>query len=70
MRYKVDWSIVKDRIPTAVNKSWPVEPCSDGYEYNKTEVSSSVVIDVSFFKFVHILTSIFYQAKSQSNKNM
>lgn len=34
--------------PIVANESWPVEPCLDGYEYDRTEVISSIVIDVSF----------------------
>lgn len=29
------------------NASWPIEYCNDGWEYNKSEVYSSIVIDVS-----------------------
>lgn len=29
------------------NESWPIESCDRGWEYNKTDVQSSIVIDVS-----------------------
>ncbi|XP_041985089.1 carcinine transporter [Aricia agestis] len=46
MRYDVDWSdILSKGGPIAVNESWPVEPCLDGYEYDTSEVKSSIVID-------------------------
>jgi hypothetical protein len=32
------------------NATWPVEKCSQGWEYNQTDVKSSIVIDVSNFK--------------------
>ncbi|XP_039764385.1 carcinine transporter [Pararge aegeria] len=46
VRYSVDWSaLLSTGKPIDVNESWPVEPCLDGYEYDKSEVKSSVVID-------------------------
>lgn len=48
MRYSVNWSaILHSDKPIEVNKSWPMEPCLDGYEYDTSEVISSIVIDVS-----------------------
>jgi hypothetical protein len=29
------------------NMSWPVEPCLEGWEYDTTQVTSSIVSDVS-----------------------
>lgn len=35
------------------NSSWPVVPCDHGWEYETSEVKSSIVIDVrSFFRFL------------------
>lgn len=31
------------------NSSWPVVPCDHGWEYETSEVKSSIVIDVRFF---------------------
>lgn len=51
-RYAVNWTqilendYIEDIFP---NTSWPIEYCPSGWEYNKTEVESSIVIDVSFF---------------------
>jgi hypothetical protein len=36
------------------NNSWPTEPCWAGWEYNTTEVTSSIVIDVSTQAFSHV----------------
>lgn len=33
------------------NESWPIESCDKGWEYNKTDVQSSIVIDVSLTPF-------------------
>lgn len=49
-RYAVNWTDildVNDINNFEPNTSWPVELCKDGWEYNKSEVSSSIVIDVS-----------------------
>ncbi|CAH2066908.1 unnamed protein product, partial [Iphiclides podalirius] len=45
-RYSVNWTEITfpDGL-VKINSSWPVEPCLDGYEYDKSEVTSSVVID-------------------------
>ncbi|XP_050361556.1 carcinine transporter [Nymphalis io] len=47
LRYSVNWTelLKTSKKPIEVNESWPVEPCYDGYEYDKTEVKSSIVID-------------------------
>ncbi|XP_053613138.1 carcinine transporter [Plodia interpunctella] len=46
VRYAVNWSsIIKTGKPMEVNTAWPHERCWDGYEYDTTEVTSSVVID-------------------------
>ncbi|XP_045511231.1 carcinine transporter isoform X1 [Colias croceus] len=45
-RYAVNWSdILETNGPIQINESWPVEPCFDGYEYDTSEIISSVVID-------------------------
>lgn len=47
MRYNINWEdIIESGKPFEVNTSWPTETCLDGWEYNKTDVPSSVVIDV------------------------
>ncbi|CAG9566810.1 unnamed protein product [Danaus chrysippus] len=46
VRYSVNWkSILSNGGTIKVNESWPVEPCLDGYEYDTSEVQSSIVID-------------------------
>lgn len=53
MRYSINWSeLIKANIINEFNhsKDWPVEPCLEGYEYDTTEVKSSIVIDVSLFR--------------------
>lgn len=37
------------------NNSWPTEPCWAGWEYNTTQVRSSIVIDVSTQTFSHVV---------------
>ncbi|XP_055550102.1 carcinine transporter [Wyeomyia smithii] len=47
-RYAVDWKDIlsnTDAESVFPNSSWPVEQCRDGWEYNTTEVKSSIVID-------------------------
>ncbi|KAL0849285.1 hypothetical protein ABMA28_013611 [Loxostege sticticalis] len=45
-RYAVNWEeIIQSNSPMTVNESWPREPCLDGYEYDLSEVKSSIVID-------------------------
>ncbi|KAK4879042.1 hypothetical protein RN001_007188 [Aquatica leii] len=47
-RYAIDWDMVMHNFNINDFKSepnWPVEACTDGWEYNLTEVSSSIVID-------------------------
>ncbi|KAL1399381.1 hypothetical protein pipiens_001183 [Culex pipiens pipiens] len=48
-RYAIDWRQYLanngDLPPSPPNSSWPVEPCYDGWEYNTSVVSSSIVID-------------------------
>ncbi|XP_038222161.1 carcinine transporter isoform X2 [Zerene cesonia] len=45
-RYAVNWShILQTNGTILINESWPVEPCLNGYEYDTSEVISSVVID-------------------------
>jgi hypothetical protein len=49
-RYAVDWNIIlqnTDIDSLVPNESWPVQHCDKGWEYNKTDVQSSIVIDVS-----------------------
>ncbi|KAG6459307.1 carcinine transporter isoform X2 [Manduca sexta] len=46
LRYAVNWSTIKRAdIFNTFNESWPVEPCLDGYVYNTSVVTSSIVID-------------------------
>jgi hypothetical protein len=42
------------------NKSWPVKQCSDGWEYNTTQVTSSIVIDVSTLEFIQVTVHEIY----------
>ncbi|PZC82436.1 hypothetical protein B5X24_HaOG210477 [Helicoverpa armigera] len=45
-RYAVNWKeIIKMGGVVQVNESWPTENCVEGYEYDTSEVISSVVID-------------------------
>ncbi|XP_053693290.1 carcinine transporter isoform X2 [Sabethes cyaneus] len=47
-RYAVNWNDLinsTDMELVIPNSSWPVENCRDGWEYNTTEVKSSIVID-------------------------
>ena len=49
-RYAVDWKIMLKNVEIdslMPNESWPIESCDRGWEYNKTDVQSSIVIDVS-----------------------
>lgn len=62
-RYAVDWAVLLNESGAEAmpgrqfgeddmewprpNASWPVEMCRDGWVYNRSEVSSSIVIDVS-----------------------
>lgn len=46
----VDWKALLNESTASdlkANASWPVEGCSSGWVYNKTTVTSSIVIDVS-----------------------
>lgn len=48
-RYAVDWNIIlqnTDIDSLEPNESWPLQHCDKGWEYNKTDVQSSIVIDV------------------------
>lgn len=48
-RYAVDWNIIlqnTDIDSLEPNQSWPLQHCDKGWEYNKTDVQSSIVIDV------------------------
>lgn len=44
-RYVVDWDASFEN-KSEPDGSWPLEPCLDGWEYNTTEIISSIVIDV------------------------
>jgi hypothetical protein len=49
-RYAVDWKIMLKNVEIdslMPNESWSIESCDKGWEYNKTDVQSSIVIDVS-----------------------
>lgn len=50
-RYAIDWHNLfnvsdPDSIDLQPNTSWPTEYCNNGWIYNKTFVTSSIVIDV------------------------
>lgn len=48
-RYAVDWKEILQYNDTDFlmpNESWPIQKCDRGWEYNKTHVKSSIVIDV------------------------
>ncbi|CAK1549985.1 unnamed protein product [Leptosia nina] len=46
LRYSVNWTdIIESNKSIEINQSLPVEPCLDGYEYDRSEIISSVVID-------------------------
>ncbi|XP_050549532.1 carcinine transporter isoform X2 [Spodoptera frugiperda] len=45
-RYAVNWTeIIQVGGTIEVNENWPTEHCREGYEYDTSEVTSSVVID-------------------------
>ncbi|XP_055600544.1 carcinine transporter-like isoform X1 [Uranotaenia lowii] len=48
-RYAVDWKEIladsPDLSDVVPNSSWPLESCRDGWTYNTSEVTSSIVID-------------------------
>lgn len=49
-RYAIDWQQFLNGtqwFDVQVNFSWPIEKCLNGWIYNKTNVQSSIVIDVS-----------------------
>jgi len=49
-RFAVNWTeLLQVNEPTEIspNMSWPVEPCLEGWEYDTTQVTSSIVSDVS-----------------------
>ncbi|KOX69254.1 Organic cation transporter 1 [Melipona quadrifasciata] len=43
-RYDIDWTAENVSVVTT-NTSWPIVPCDHGWEYETTEVKSSIVID-------------------------
>lgn len=45
-RYAVNWSEIHLNDGVFINTSWPVEACLDGYEFDVSEIPSSIVIDV------------------------
>ncbi|CAH2988795.1 unnamed protein product [Chilo suppressalis] len=46
VRYAVNWTeIMETGYPLIVNESWPRESCIQGYEYDLSEIVSSIVID-------------------------
>nr|CAD7440992.1 unnamed protein product [Timema bartmani] len=60
-RYAVNWTellIHQDAEELTPNSSWPTEPCYQGWEYNTTLISSSIVIDVSFREKVSKLIQV------------
>ncbi|XP_012249122.1 carcinine transporter isoform X3 [Bombus vosnesenskii] len=48
-RYDIDWTAENISVVTAAsyvpNASWPIVPCDHGWEYETSEVKSSIVID-------------------------
>ncbi|XP_076285497.1 carcinine transporter isoform X1 [Lasioglossum baleicum] len=48
-RYDIDWTAANVSIvmepPSMPNSSWPVVPCDHGWEYEMSEITSSIVID-------------------------
>ncbi|XP_031827819.1 carcinine transporter [Nomia melanderi] len=48
-RYDIDWTTENISVVTAPsslpNSSWPVVPCDHGWEYEMSEITSSIVID-------------------------
>lgn len=41
------------------NTSWPIIPCDFGWEYDVTEIVSSIVIDVSFDYFLNNIIDLY-----------
>lgn len=61
-RYAIDWLNVfnvsdPDSIDLQPNISWPTEYCLNGWIYNKTHVTSSIVIDVSTLTSIQSMCS-------------
>lgn len=50
-RYAVNWPELIQQYQNSThiqpNLDWDVEPCYDGWEFDQSEVQSSIVIDVS-----------------------
>lgn len=47
-RYAINWTkFLENNEELQPNISWPQEECVQGWEYNTTEIISSIVIDVS-----------------------
>ncbi|XP_078032878.1 carcinine transporter [Augochlora pura] len=48
-RYDIDWTkenmSIATEPPSLPNSSWPVVPCDHGWEYDMSEITSSIVID-------------------------
>lgn len=69
-RYAVDWNIIlpnTDIDSLAPNESWPLQRCDKGWEYNKTDVQSSIVIDVRKMEeiFYFSFLSFYFHPKAQ-----
>ncbi|XP_067002469.2 carcinine transporter [Anabrus simplex] len=46
--YAVNWTALLEELPweeLEPNSSWTTQPCAHGWEYNTTEITSSIVID-------------------------
>lgn len=63
-RYAVDWNLILqdfDIDSIVPNETWPLQNCDKGWEYNTTDVQSSIVIDVRtnfFLIFPRLLANI------------
>lgn len=59
-RYAVNWSEVLETSASLFpNTSWPVESCLNGYEFDTTEIISSIVIDVNYSIETRVLIKYF-----------
>lgn len=69
-RYAVDWNLIlqeSDIDSLVPNDTWPLQNCDKGWEYNTTDVHSSIVIDVRTNFFFFLL--FFFPLKASSSIN-